>query len=763
MRFYNPIRRLVPSMFHRRLLMLAMFMLLIGLLLTLRMTYMTAVQVSDWRKIAESRLTVTTVIPTVRGRILDRHGRVLAADAPAYDVAVHYKVISDQWPYKTAYSHARKQYKKNWYDYSASQREERTAEFLPVYQKQVDDMWELLARLGDISPAELDDVKSGVLQKVARLKSYLWSRWQKKAEQDSNTPVALADVAADIMEERDYHSVVFALTPQNRLHLQQIITQAYDDKTSIWRWVKLVDSTTRSYPLDELIIQVDRSLFPTPLRGGNEPMIEIETAGVGTHLIGNIRRLWKKDDLPPFTHKDETGKWVIDFAGYRPMDKIGAWGIEKQMEKTLRGQRGQRIVNRENGEVQVREPIAGKDVRLSIDIQLQARIQALMSHDSRVGLMRQQPWHAKDMIESNMGKPLNGAAVVLEIASGQVLAAVSVPGYSRRDLKEKPSSFWTSNWARTNQPLIYRPIAMSYPPGSTMKPVVLAAAYSAGVVSLGSPITCEGALDMNNPQRSRCWIYKASMVGHGPLIGHDAIGVSCNVYFYTLGQRFGIKRLTQWYDQFGLGKRTDCGLTPEHAGHLPKLDSQGQLMNNNLGVHDAIQLSIGQGPVEWTPLQCANVYATLARGGRSLQPTFVIDSQQVQESHQIDLDAAGLKDVFRGMYQSVNDRRGSSNHLVKLNGEKVFNITDVTIRGKTGTATAPARWIDDNQDRKIQSYEVTKEPGDHAWFVGLVYLKNNRKPSYVVAVVVEYAGSGGAVSGPIANQIFWALRQEGYL
>jgi cell division protein FtsI/penicillin-binding protein 2 len=115
------------------------------------------------------------------------------------------------------------------------------------------------------------------------------------------------------------------------------------------------------------------------------------------------------------------------------------------------------------------------------------------------------------------------------------------------------------------------------------------------------------------------------------------------------------------------------------------------------------------------------------------------------------------------MYESVNDRRGSSNHLVKLDGEKVFNMPGVTIRGKTGTATAAARWIDDNDDGTIQGYEVTKNPGDHAWFVGMVYRENAKTPSFIVAVIVEYAGSGGAVSGPIANQIFWALRQEGYL
>ncbi|MFG0250724.1 MAG: peptidoglycan D,D-transpeptidase FtsI family protein [Phycisphaeraceae bacterium JB051] len=765
MRITNPIRRLVPSMFHRRLLLLVLMMIGGGTVLTLRMSYMTLVQASQWQDLAEQRLVRRQIIPTVRGRILDRQGRVLATDAPAYDVAVHYEVISDQWPYKMARRQARSEHRSQWYDLSKAQREAFIKECMPTYQTQQDQMWQLLAALGNVDPMQITEAKAGVLAKVARLKSYLWSRWRQKREEETGEQVSLADVATDIMEERDFHSVVFAITPPNRLQLQKLLTEALVNDQSIWNKVRLVDSTKRSYPLDEMSITLDRSHFPTPLQGGKQPMVDIDVSGVGTHLIGNIRRLWKQDKLPPFWEKDDDGNTVPNFAGYQHGDKIGAWGIEKEMEDALRGERGQRKVNLETGDVQMREPVPGQDVKLTVDIQLQARIQALMSRDQRVGLMRQQFWHAKDMNESEMGRPLNGAAVVLEVNTGQVLAAVSVPGYSRKDLKEKPMSFWRSNWAKTNQPLIYRPIAMSYPPGSTMKPIILAAAYSAGVHQLGHAITCDGALDMDHPTRNRCWIFKQNSIGHGPLIGHEAICVSCNVFFYTIGQKFGLEKLTRWYGMLGIGQPTNCGLTPEHAGYLPKLDAKGHIANSKLGIQDAIQMGIGQGPVEWTPLQCANVYSTLARNGLSLQPTFVLSPANLQESHQIKLDAAGRKDVLRGMYESVNDRRGSSNHLVKLNGEKVFNIPDVTIRGKTGTATPPARWIDDNNDSKIQSYEVTKSEdlGDHAWFVGMVYRKNESTPAFIVAVVVEYAGSGGAVSGPIANQIFWALRQEGYL
>ena len=125
-----------------------------------------------------------------------------------------------------------------------------------------------------------------------------------------------------------------------------------------------------------------------------------------------------------------------------------------------------------------------------------------------------------------------------------------------------------------------------------MKPIALAAAYSAGVLQLHDTINCQGALDMDHPTRNRCWIFRQSLGSyHGPLNGHQAIMVSCNVFFYTLGQRFGLERLVKWYGKFGLGQITDCGLTPEHAGYLPELDDKGHIVKANLGVQDAVQMA----------------------------------------------------------------------------------------------------------------------------------------------------------------------------
>ncbi len=747
-------------------------MFVICLVLAVQLIFMTIARSGHWKSQVQARLTIKRFIPTVRGRILDRRGRILAEDRPAYDVAVHYDLLCGRWAYRMAYKQAKQDHQSAWYDISTDERERFISEHLPTYQNQVNQMFQVLARLGKLTPEELEQRKATVLAKVAKLKTILWSYWRKKAIKDTEQPVKLSEVALPIAEERSHHPILRAITGPVRLQIEQILTEVLmEESDSVWKKVRLVDSTTRAYPLDTFLLEVDRSTFPSPLRGPIQSVAQITINGLGTHLIGTTRRIWAKDKAPkrrPFIRKRMNEHTIIDYGGYQLGDRLGAWGIERSRENTLRGSRGERWLNRETGEVQTREPIPGQDVVLSLDIQLQARIAALMSRDPNIGLMRQQFWHRADIDPADLGRPLNGAVVVLDVHSGEVLAAVSTPSYSRQDLKDKPSSFWTSDWAMINRPQIFRPLAMAYPPGSTIKPIALASAYTAGLIRHGDAIVCKGALDMSRPRRNRCWIFKHNMVGHGPMVGHEAICVSCNVFFYTLGKRFGLEKQNLWYRRLGLGEKTNCGLTPEHRGQLPDMTKPLSPRSQKLGLQDAIQMGIGQGPVEWTPIQAAGAYAALARGGNLISPTLLFNTDIASRQTKFKLDPKGVQLVLQGMYESVHSRRGTSHHLTKLDHELIFNIPDVRIMGKSGTATAGARWIDASYgnakpDGKIQPHEVNKEPGDHAWFICIVQRRGSTTPDFVIVVVAEYAGSGGAVSGPIANQILWAMRQEGYL
>ena len=115
------------------------------------------------------------------------------------------------------------------------------------------------------------------------------------------------------------------------------------------------------------------------------------------------------------------------------------------------------------------------------------------------------------------------------------------------------------------------------------------------------------------------------------------------------------------------------------------------------------------------------------------------------------------------MDQAINESYGSGNHLAMLNKELIINIPDVHVMGKSGTADAPALRIDSDGDGKITSNDRIIREGDHSWFITLVTRPGSKRPDYVVAVIVEFGGSGGNVAGPVVNQILHAMRAEGYL
>ncbi len=217
-----------------------------------------------------------------------------------------------------------------------------------------------------------------------------------------------------------------------------------------------------------------------------------------------------------------------------------------------------------------------------------------------------------------------------------------------------------------------------------------------------------------------------------------------------------------------MGEEYALGIGHEFAGRLGQ-DRAGK----GLTLGDAIQMGIGQGPVAWTPLHAADAYATLARDGVRVPPRILANAPR-GEPRDLQLDPAGLEMAKRGLWLSTNDQRGTGHHLsIGEVGQRelIFNAPGVKVWGKTGTATA-SPIVDRLPDRNVGADEQdgeehdpprkgrVLEEGDHSWFV---IMAGRDRPRYVIAVVIDFGGSGGKVSGPICNQIVHALIAEGYL
>jgi len=764
--FSRAIRQIVPSMFHRRLWLLLGLALAVVLVLGAQLTRLTTTQAKVWQQKAQGVLTQRRLIPTVRGRVLDNQMRILALDEPTFDITVNYPVITGDWAYEQAQRSAYRANKQHWEELRDDDRDQLITEYKHGYDQQVEDMWAQLARIGGIERSKLDRQRATIIRRVKQTASSVWIRRLRRRAAELDEPVSLTDVAQPISEQLAPHAILTHIDQATSIQVQQLIAKAaHQPGGGVWQRVHIEPSRHRRYPFDTMTVLVDRSTLPRPLR--QESPVQVTVHGVGGHIIGALRGIWKQDtDSRPYRRTDSQGQSVIDLGGYLPGDRVGRWGIEKSQEHWLRGQRGQ-VVKHLDLDVHDRiEPTAGQDVALSIDIRLQAQVQAIM--DPAIGLMKVQPWHRSKPslhpLHPQAGQALNGAAVVLDIASGQVLAAVTMPGFGLEQLRDDPQSVWGNE---IDQPYLNRPVARLYQPGSIVKPFVLAAAVTDHQLQPTETITCNGHLDPDNPNRYRCWIYKGYNRTHGPLAGPEAIARSCNIFFYTLGRQFGAYRLVQWYDRLGLSRTFGCGLDEEVAGQIPDLSQADHTPTRGfrgLNESDAIFMAIGQGPIRWTALQAANCYATLARGGVIINPTFVVGEQRsARPTTDLHLSPVGLEMVMSGLKLAVDQRYGTANHLPGPGHELIFNVPGLRVYAKSGTAQGVPLRIDSDSDGKITSRDDIVRQGDHAWVVCLAGRAGSIHPDFVVVVVVEFGGSGATVAGPVVNQILHAMRARGYL
>ena len=464
------------------------------------------------------------------------------------------------------------------------------------------------------------------------------------------------------------------------------------------------------------------------------------------HLVGITGPVYREDlDARNLTAADEPDPLARRLRNYLPGDRIGKRGAELACEEVLRGRRGYRRFKRTTGGPEVLEAVApehGRDLVLTVDLALQSFLK-----DRMAGLA--------------------GAAVVLSVPDGEVLASVSVPGYD-------PNRYWQDAGALLGdevlQPVRNRAVWWRYPPGSTAKPVAALAGLSTGEITPETTFFCRGYL--HQPNAFRCWIYARTGGGHGRLDLDDAIKDSCNVYFYHVGETLGARQMSMWLHLFGFADPPGVHLPEERAGTVA---TEAWLARHRPGqprftVGDGRMFAIGQGPFLATPMHVANAMAAIARGGELSAPVLILERRAdgrlepfrpdgPQPAVRLPVTAAQVAVVQRGMYRVVNDATGTS--------YKYFHGPGVTppgvdVCGKTGTAqTAPQR-VDSNGNGRIDGGDRIVRSGDTAWFAGFAPYEN---PRIAFAIAVEYVESGGGASnaGPIAHDLVAVCRELGYL
>ena len=775
-------------MFHRRLLLQWVLLCAVIFALTARLAQITVVEGDDRLASAERRLVRRAWSPTIRGSILDREGRVLAMDRPSYGVAIEYGVLSGSWARTQGRRLARRVFADTWPDAAESRRAEMAGPLIDQYEGVVARALDRIAEQTRTDPGVIRSRVGSVLDRVGRMRVSVASARRDRLVKEhlasgrgltAEDEIRLSAAAeTEISEERASHVIVSDLPDDAAFALQRMLSRrvpisvpsrpgsavAEPVYADLLPGVSIRDATDRVRPFDVIDVGVDRSTLPGPMKG--EGVETVRVTGVGRHVLGTLRtRLYADDRAQRRAAAAMPGigssRWFTDSGEdrgkYIAGDPIGSSGIERSHEHELRGLRGLTRVRLDTGERWHAAPERGRDVRLTIDAMLQARIRAVL--EPSVGLTTVQPWHGNGGVPE--GETLAGAAVVIDIDTGHILAMVSTPspqGDTRWD--DAPEE---SVYPGFLDPHVNRAIAVPYPPGSIVKPLILSEAAARGFYRMDRGIVCTGHLLEDRTDVYRCWIYKRYGSTHSvtgePVRAAESVTYSCNIFYYELGRRIGPREMVDIYADFGVGTGFDLGIGRSWPGKVGPVSGPGD--GSDLGISDAILMAMGQGPVTWTPLHAAQAYATLARGGAVVGPTMIDDGRGPVVTGQARLSPEAVEAALEGLFGSVNDPRGTGSTIGFASGrEKIFNAPGVRVWGKTGTAQAPDLSVDPD-GKGPESARVVRS-GDHAWFAVLVGPEGG-VPRYAVSVLIEYGGSGGRVAGPVANQVVHALIAEGYL
>lgn len=761
------------SMFFRRLLLIALALSVGAGVLLAKSVRMGTTNHEQSLAEARDRLYRVTWTPSVRGRILDRKGRVLARDRASYSVGVEFGVLTGDWARKQARASARAMHRDAWGLLSPAERDRLIAKLLPMFEDHVERQWSALADRTGTTEEAIRERAGRTLDRVDRLRGSIEARRRRNAMIDAvargrqQTTEMLAEVdqraEVELLEERQSHVLVEEVPDEVAFELirltaaRTLLLRPDGEYVEVptFPGLDIQRSADRIYPFDQMTVEVDRSAYPLPIRT-DEPLT-VPLTGVAAHTMGWVRPGAHSEDLERRAAALESdsrlreasmtralGAREIDRGRYRPADSVGRGGIEYAHENVLRGLRGVSIERLDTGLRETVMPDVGRDVQLTLDIMLQARVRALM--EPGTGLATVQPWHNNDGLK--LGTPLQGAAVVIDVATGDVLAMVSTPSIDRVALTQDPQAVLDD----PDRPLFNRATGAAYAPGSIAKALVLCGAVTYGNYKLGERISCQGHLIPGRNDIYRCWIYRDrfGFATHDAVLGEEpndvqALGVSCNIFFYTLGRRMGVETLDKTYRAFGLGDRFGFGVGFEHDG---RIGAPGM----NLGTSDAILMGIGQGPVDWTPMHAASAYSTLARLGVRIKPRLIVDGSPPEVSD-AGIDRLAITHALQGLERVTNDEQHGTAYAIRFPSgrDPIFNTPGTKVLGKTGTATVELR---DDAGNAIER--------DHAWMVALAGPENS-VPTHAICVLLEQGGSGGRAAGGLLNQIVRALRIEGYL
>jgi penicillin-binding protein 2 len=446
---------------------------------------------------------------------------------------------------------------------------------------------------------------------------------------------------------------------------------------------------------DVSVVEAQKREHPE-IQLGPEPRRLYKFGNLAAHVLGYVGEV---------SEEDLSGNV---FPGVQGGELVGRAGVERTYNQCLMGENGAREVmvdsiGRELGIVAEKDAVIGGDLQLTLDFDLQSRAESLLAGSV-------------------------GAIIAMDPRNGEILAMAGAPSFNPNSFSSRISpEEWSSLANNPDHPLQNRAVHNTYPPGSIFKLIVAEAGLEEGFIEDHTHVICHGAEVFYNTVR-HCW----NASGHGYTELEGAIKNSCNIFFYTVGQRMGIEKISRHAKEFGFGEKTGVDLPGERSGIVPP--------GPRWFAGETISVAIGQGPINATPLQVIRAVSAIATDGRLVIPHLLLKAEKGPAPDrwpevQIPLKPENARRIRAGMWDSVNSYGTGAGAL----------LPGLDICGKTGTVQVISAETKKGLKQPSGDYE------NHAWFAGFASRDN---PEIAVVVFIEHGGGGGAMAAPMAKEIF---------
>ncbi len=709
-------------MFERRLRAFLFVLACAPVFILLRLVQLQIVHGDEYRRLAEDALMLPPrPLPFVRGAIRDARGELLVGDAPAWNLTVDFRAIAAEFDETGA---ARVREAKRW------ARARRVMGLPPVesvesdFSNALNVMWSELERFasstGLANTSTPRDRAKDIYANVLRIRAAVAER------RGFDAPIA---------EETEAHAVVTELDADQQIQARE--------RFAAFSWIHVDAASERRFAPNG-----------TPF----------------AHLLGRVGAV-DAESIARDANADDP------LAAYRPNETKGISGVEWAAESTLRGRRGRILLDRDGNVVDDLPAQDGSDVTLTLVAPLQRQLYELLGRT-----VDQHP---------DAG---GGAIVVLDVATRDVLALISYPSYDPNHFSEQFAQLRDDT---DRLPLLFRAVATRYPPGSTVKPLVALGGMADGVIRPESREECTGYLLPDHPDRWRCWEVHGTQtrMAHGLIDVEEALTGSCNVFMYKLGESLGVDRICRTFDMVGVGRSSGIGLREDEPGINPTASWLSQFRQRAPTPGSARLFAIGQGELSMTPIQVANLVASYANG--KYRPATLIRGGPPTPEWTLPGDAGAWGAIRRGIYGVVNHPEGTAYKYAHFVNDRF------ALCGKTGSATAhpwpTAYRIPYTDEYRAHRETLVREggkgpaldrfqrdnplavvdPGDvevaerwprsspedggnhaHAWFAGFLQPLDaagrpewSRTAPVAFSALVEFGGSGGRTSGPLAKEI----------